>query len=105
MTAPRLKSPVSRCPGQLHRQAKSSNRVNRGKIPAEAAFVACLVYFDGIHLIEASGEFPVIIGEERGTNGFGYDPIFYLPEYQLTMAEINNQLKTRSATGPERAKL
>jgi XTP/dITP diphosphohydrolase len=64
------------------------------KIPAEAAFVACLVYFDGIHLIEASGRVSgLIIGEERGTNGFGYDPIFYLPEYQLTMAEINNQLK------------
>ncbi|HPX21023.1 MAG TPA: non-canonical purine NTP pyrophosphatase, partial [Bacilli bacterium] len=44
--------------------------------------------------IEASGRVSgLIIGEERGTNGFGYDPIFYLPEYQLTMAEINNQLK------------
>jgi XTP/dITP diphosphohydrolase len=24
----------------------------------------------------------------RGENGFGYDPVFYLPEYQCTMAEL-----------------
>lgn len=29
-----------------------------------------------------------IILEERGTNGFGYDPIFYLPERGCTMAEL-----------------
>jgi XTP/dITP diphosphohydrolase len=29
-----------------------------------------------------------IIPEERGTNGFGYDPIFYLPELDRTMAEL-----------------
>ena len=26
--------------------------------------------------------------EEKGENGFGYDPIFYLPEYGVTSAEI-----------------
>ena len=26
--------------------------------------------------------------EERGENGFGYDPIFYLPEYQCTTSEL-----------------
>jgi XTP/dITP diphosphohydrolase len=29
-----------------------------------------------------------IIPEERGQNGFGYDPIFLLPELNLTMAEL-----------------
>lgn len=29
-----------------------------------------------------------IIPEERGENGFGYDPIFFLPDLNLTMAEI-----------------
>ena len=29
----------------------------------------------------------------RGTGGFGYDPIFYLPERQITMAELNLQEK------------
>ena len=30
----------------------------------------------------------VIIHTPRGTQGFGYDPIFYLPERGLTVAEI-----------------
>ena len=30
-----------------------------------------------------------VIPEERGTNGFGYDPIFLLPEIGLTMAELS----------------
>lgn len=30
----------------------------------------------------------VIIDELRGTDGFGYDPLFYLPEYGKTFAEI-----------------
>lgn len=36
-----------------------------------------------------------IIPEERGSGGFGYDPIFYLPEHQATMAEIPASLKNR----------
>ncbi|MFH0871499.1 MAG: XTP/dITP diphosphatase [bacterium] len=31
----------------------------------------------------------------RGTGGFGYDPIFYLPSYEKTMAEIEPELKNR----------
>jgi len=41
-----------------------------------------------------------IIPEERGTNGFGYDPIFLLPKLGKTMAELNmvqkNQLSHRA---------
>ncbi|SPF49775.1 Non-canonical purine NTP pyrophosphatase [Candidatus Desulfosporosinus infrequens] len=29
-----------------------------------------------------------ILRERRGLDGFGYDPIFYLPEYERTMAEL-----------------
>jgi XTP/dITP diphosphohydrolase len=36
-----------------------------------------------------------IIPLERGTNGFGYDPIFLLPETGLTMAELNMSEKNR----------
>ena len=37
----------------------------------------------------------VIINEPRGTNGFGYDPIFYLPELNKTMAELTLEEKNR----------
>lgn len=36
-----------------------------------------------------------IIAEERGQNGFGYDPIFFLPETNCTMAELSMQQKNR----------
>ena len=37
----------------------------------------------------------MIIPEERGTGGFGYDPIFLLPELDLTMAELPMEAKNR----------
>lgn len=36
-----------------------------------------------------------IIPEERGTDGFGYDPIFLLPELGKTMAELTMEEKNR----------
>jgi XTP/dITP diphosphohydrolase len=31
--------------------------------------------------------------EAKGTNGFGYDPIFYVPEFDKTMAELTSEIK------------
>jgi XTP/dITP diphosphohydrolase len=36
-----------------------------------------------------------IINEERGSNGFGYDPLFYIPEWNATMAELSEETKNR----------
>ncbi|MCX7976663.1 MAG: RdgB/HAM1 family non-canonical purine NTP pyrophosphatase [Bellilinea sp.] len=36
-----------------------------------------------------------IIGEERGTNGFGYDPLFFMPEWNATMAELSEETKNQ----------
>lgn len=36
-----------------------------------------------------------IISEERGTGGFGYDPIFFMPELGKTMAELDMDEKNR----------
>ncbi|MCU9614052.1 XTP/dITP diphosphatase [Caldibacillus lycopersici] len=35
----------------------------------------------------------VILTEKRGTSGFGYDPIFYVPALGKTMAEMNGEEK------------
>jgi XTP/dITP diphosphohydrolase len=44
----------------------------------------------------AEGDCPgEIIPEERGSNGFGYDPIFLLDERGLTMAELGENEKNR----------
>jgi XTP/dITP diphosphohydrolase len=36
-----------------------------------------------------------IVPEPRGENGFGYDPIFYLPEKDCTSAELPPELKNK----------
>jgi XTP/dITP diphosphohydrolase len=45
-----------------------------------------IAYTEGICLGE-------IIPDERGQNGFGYDPIFYMPEFGRTMAELTMEEK------------
>jgi len=48
----------------------------------------------GGYLKLVSGECEGTIAlEPRGQNGFGYDPIFYLPQYGKTIAEITPDLK------------
>ena len=43
-----------------------------------------------------SGECPGIITfEPRGKQGFGYDPVFYLPELDKTMAELPLEIKNQ----------
>jgi XTP/dITP diphosphohydrolase len=37
----------------------------------------------------------VIAFEPRGTNGFGFDPVFYMPEFGCTMAELPTEVKNR----------
>ena len=48
----------------------------------------------GLHMFEGycNGE---IIPEERGSGGFGYDPIFLLPKLGKTMAELSMDEKNR----------
>ncbi len=34
-----------------------------------------------------------IASQASGTKGFGYDPIFYVPTYQCTLAELSSEIK------------
>ncbi|MBD5491909.1 MAG: XTP/dITP diphosphatase [Lachnospiraceae bacterium] len=85
---------------------KSADLLRRMKdVPEEersARFVCAIaaVFPDG-EMITTEGTVEGRIGYElKGENGFGYDPIFYLPEYGRTAAELTddekNQISHRS---------
>jgi XTP/dITP diphosphohydrolase len=50
---------------------------------------------DGQVLFADGNCYGEIIPEERGNNGFGYDPIFFIPEIGKTMAELSMDEKNR----------
>lgn len=67
-------------------------------VPAEkrtARFVCCICLADSDHvLIETKGTLEgIIIEEETGTNGFGYDPIFFVPSLNKTVAQLTQKEK------------
>jgi XTP/dITP diphosphohydrolase len=83
-------------------RASDSERIRKllaelDKYPAgrEARFVCALALAqEGTLLLESQGEcWGVIAHEPRGTNGFGYDPVFYFPELGKTYAELSNEEK------------
>ena len=50
----------------------------------------------------AAGE---ITRERRGVNGFGFDPVMYLPEYGQTFAEMPTELKNQRSHRGQAARL
>jgi XTP/dITP diphosphohydrolase len=40
----------------------------------------------------------MIIDEPRGQHGFGYDPVFFVPDHDCTSAQMPAELRTSSAT-------
>jgi XTP/dITP diphosphohydrolase len=65
--------------------------------PWRAHFHATVAIATGAGAVRfADGDcFGEIIPEERGANGFGYDPIFFIPEINHTMAELDAEIKNR----------
>lgn len=68
----------------------------KGQFPAKAWFNCDLVYYDGEKTIcineKTYGE---VIDEERGTEGFGYDVIFYYPPFNKTLGEMTMDEKNQ----------
>ena len=66
-----------------------------GDRTARYVAVITLVYPDG-RTVSARGECEGhIIEEERGTNGFGYDPMFQPAGYDRTFGELSPEIKNR----------
>lgn len=85
----------------VHGDDKANNRLLLEKLETadtRAAHYTCaiaLVRPDG-SCVRAEGHMQgVIAHEEAGENGFGYDPLFFLPQYGLTAAQISPEEKNR----------
>ncbi|MBR4086175.1 MAG: XTP/dITP diphosphatase [Lachnospiraceae bacterium] len=80
---------------------KNANLISRlDGVPDEkrtARFVCAIgaVFPDGTE-VTTRGTIEGIIGyEEKGANGFGYDPIFYVPRFGKTTAELSEEEKNQ----------
>lgn len=71
---------------------KLADTENRNAHFSSAVVIA---YPDG-RTVSAEGKcFGVILREGRGNNGFGYDPLFLVPEYGKTFAELDGEIKNK----------
>jgi XTP/dITP diphosphohydrolase len=66
-----------------------SNR--RGRFVCSLA----LVFPDGKEIVAEGACEGIIIDEPRGGGGFGYDPVFFIPEMNKTFAELGSEEKNR----------
>jgi len=80
---------------RINKVLKLLENVPRNKRNAKFVCVAVLVFPDGKTYIvkeECNG----IIGfQPKGEHGFGYDPIFLVPEYEKTFAELGDKIKNQ----------
>jgi len=72
------------------------DRLKEAKGDARSARFVCVIaaaYPDG-EVITARGTMEGVIADKiMGANGFGYDPIFYVPKYGKTTAEMPSEVK------------
>jgi XTP/dITP diphosphohydrolase len=74
---------------------KNMESVPQDQRSARFRCVIALARPDG-QMITADGRVEGEIGSEpRGTHGFGYDPVFWLPEYAASLAELGPEIKNK----------
>ena len=69
-------------------------------VPAEkrtAQFVCAIAVVkpDGSEFTVRGTVDGILVETPQGNNGFGYDPIFYVPEYEMTTAQMDPELKNK----------
>jgi XTP/dITP diphosphohydrolase len=79
-------------------QIKTDRVGNPPHLLSKAQFICALAMYDPLEdeviQVEEACE-GYIIGEARGNHGFGYDPLFYLPEFDQTFAELTTEQKNQ----------
>ncbi len=74
------------------------DRLKDAKGEERSARFVCVIaaaFPDG-RVVTARGTIEGVIGyEEKGTHGFGYDPILYVPEYGMTTGEMEPEMKNQ----------
>lgn len=81
---------------KLNRQKLLENIKLKGLIEPKAKFICIICFYDGNNKYIFNGECKgKIINEERGNNGFGYDPIFVPNSFSLTFAELDSEIKNK----------
>jgi XTP/dITP diphosphohydrolase len=86
---------------RIERDAANNAKLLRelAAVPDErrtARFVCamCLAKADGTILAETRGQFEGVIAHQpRGSNGFGYDPLLFLPDRRCSSAELSSDEK------------
>ena len=70
---------------------------SEGDTPPMAFFYCAIVFIqhadDPTPLFGTGSLKGHIVSTPKGTHGFGYDPIFYVPEHQCTLAELSIDIK------------
>ena len=69
--------------------------VEKEKRKARFRCVAALVFPDGRKKLFQGTVEGIIITTPRGKSGFGYDPVFLIPEYGKTFAELGDEIKNK----------
>lgn len=87
------------CPGSDHDRLlfllKNMEQVPDGQRGGKFVSAVACVFPDGREFV-CRGECPgQILREERGEGGFGYDPVFFLPEYGQTFSEMPQEEKNK----------
>ena len=71
---------------------KGVEEVRRG---AHFSCVLALCHADGREVVVEGRLEGVVINEERGSGGFGYDPVFWLSDRRCTLAELSLEEKNK----------
>lgn len=83
-----------------HNDAKNNEKLianlkNSSNRNASFVCALCVYHPDGTYLMIEEKCDGIIIDESRGTNGFGYDPHFYIPSCQKTFAQMTLEEKNQ----------